>query len=101
MIMPQDLLTESDETLVIYEQMQVFNRHISTKGLEVTGAIRLRSKQLRIESYPRDPSYLQGPRKWPLQLEERWKKRHIFDALIHAIVVLGHANIAGIKIGIK
>lgn len=98
-ILNQDF--KDTETLVLFEQMQVFSRHISTKGLEVTGAIRFRCAQLNLKANPRDPSYLQGPRKWPLHIEDpRWKARHIYDALIHVIVVLGHSNITGVKIGI-
>jgi len=93
-----DELIQSDRDIVLYEQLHVFHRTISTVGLEICGAIRLRAKQVGVEAIPREPSYLQGIRHWPITDERpKIKSKHARDAYLHALVYLQVNNVEGVK----
>lgn len=80
--------------IVIYENIQVFDRSIRTIGIEVIGALKIICRLVGITPIKRTPGYLQGIRHWPLALPVKCS-RHAKDALHHAVVYLGYKNIRG------
>lgn len=71
---------------VVYEKIQPWTLALDVTGIEVTGAILYRAKEVGASCVPQSPNVIKGPQSWPIyNFKRRGASRHAKDAIAHAI----------------